>query len=355
VDLDADRPSVLADRLVNEILSGRDFADVGYRGSRRVRQRPVPDRIDEPGPAGLAIDPEDVLLVTGGARGITAAIAIDVARRYHPMILVVGRTAAGPGDEPPHVAGVGSERELKTALLADARRTGQPISAAAIEKAYTTIVRRREVRANLDAMRQAGARVEYRQVDVVDDRAFGRVIEDVYRTYGRLDGVIHGAGVIEDALVEHKRADSFARVFETKVRSALTLIRHVRPESLRLFVLFASVAGRFGNRGQIDYAAANESLNKLALHLDRRWPGRIVSLNWGPWAADGMASGAIRQQFIDRGITPIEVAAGCRAFDRELRYGRKGQVEVVLGQGHWDSVPSPADSESFHRIERSTV
>ena len=204
-------------------------------------------------------------------------------------------------------------------------------------------------------MRRFGAHVEYRQADVLDDRAFGAVIDETYRTHGRLDGVIHGAGVIEDALVENKTADSFERVFGTKVRSALTLVRHLRAESLKFLALFASVAGRFGNRGQIDYAAANESLNKLALQLDRRWPGRIASLNWGPWAANGMASGAIRQQFIDRGITPIEIAAGCRAFDRELRYGRKGQVEIVLGHGRWAHVPSPLSGEQFDRIERSAV
>jgi hypothetical protein len=134
-------------------------------------------------------------------------------------------------------------------------------------------------------------------------------------------------------------------VFDTKVRSALTVVRHVRPESLRFFVLFSSVAGCFGNRGQIDYAAANESLNKLALYLDRRWPGRIVSLNWGPWATLGMASGVVRQELIDRGMTPIEMAAGCRAFNRELQCGRKGQVEVVLGHGRWAQVVVPVSGE----------
>jgi malonyl CoA-acyl carrier protein transacylase len=355
VDLGPDRPSVMAERLVGEILNAADFAEVGFLGSRRITLRPVHDPLDENEQPRLVIDPQDVLLVTGGARGITAAITNDLARRYHPTLIVVGRTPAMTPDEPPHVAGVRSERELKTALLADARRTGGPISAAAIERAYTSLVRQREVRANLDAMRRVGARVEYRQVDVADDRAFGAVIDEVYLTHGRLDGVIHGAGVIEDALVENKTAESFARVFDTKVLSALTLVRHVRPESLRFFALFASVAGRFGNRGQIDYGAANESLNKLALHLNLRWPGRVLSLNWGPWAANGMASGAIRQQFIDRGITPIEVSAGCRAFDRELRYGRKGQVEIVLGQGRWDNIPLQVSRELFDRAERSAV
>jgi hypothetical protein len=68
-----------------------------------------------------------------------------------------------------------------------------------------------------------------------------------------------------------------------------------------------------------------------------------------------MASEAIRQQFIDRGITPIEVAAGCLAFDRELRLGRKGEVEVVLGGGRWESVPLSVSDDVFDSSERSSV
>jgi acyl transferase domain-containing protein/NAD(P)H-dependent flavin oxidoreductase YrpB (nitropropane dioxygenase family) len=345
VDLEVDHPSMVAERFVAEIECGADFAEVGYRGSQRITVRPMRSLLEEADPAEATIDPHDVLLVTGGARGITAAIAIDIARRCRPTLVIVGRTPAGPGEEPPHMAGARTEPEVKAVLIAEAHRTGQPVSAPAIERAYAALVRQREVRDNLEEMRRLGARVDYRQADVVDDRAFGAVIEEIYRSYGRLDGVIHGAGVIEDTLLEQKTPDSFARVFDTKVRSALTLVRHVRPESLRFFALFSSVAGCFGNRGQIDYAAANESINKLALYLDGRWPGRIVSLNWGPWATIGMASGVVRQELIDRGMTPIEIAAGCLAFNRELRCGRKGQVEVVLGHGRWAQVVVPVSGE----------
>jgi len=355
LDLETDGPSILADRIVAEIRSGPDFPQIAFRESRRLTPRPVRDLFDERAHPTLAIDSRDVLLVTGGARGITAAVAADLARRYRPTFVLVGRTEVGSREEPSYVAGVTSERELKAALLAEARRTGGTPSAVDLEKAFTSLVRQREIRSSIDTMRRAGARVEYCQADVVDDEAFGAVVDGVYSTYGRLDGVIHGAGVIEDALIEKKTSDSFDRVFNTKVRSAVTLVRHLRPESLKFLAFFGSVAGQFGNRGQIDYAAANDSLNKLALHLDRRWPGRIVSLNWGPWAANGMASDAIRRQFIDRGITPIEVAGGCLAFDRELRLGRKGEVEVVLGGGRWESVPVPVSGEVFDSIERSSV
>ena len=87
----------------------------------------------------------------------------------------------------------------------------------------------------------------------------------------------------------------------TKLDGALNLARLLRPEPLRFAVFFSSIAGRFGNRGQSDYAAANEALNKLAIWLDRRWPGRVVApasggrgrgSAWSPTWRDISARGA---------------------------------------------------------------
>jgi NAD(P)-dependent dehydrogenase (short-subunit alcohol dehydrogenase family) len=177
--------------------------------------------------------------------------------------------------------------------------------------------------------------VHYYAVDVRDDRAFEEFIDGSYAAFGRLDAVIHGAGVIEDKLIEDKAPASFARVFDTKVRSAFTLARKLRAETLKYLVFFSSVSARFGNRGQTDYAAANEVLNKLALQLDQQWPGRVVAIIWGPWTQIGLAEPAVQQQLIERGMHLIDPSAGRSAFHRELRLGRKGSVEVILGDGFW--------------------
>ena len=354
VHLDVPVPE-MGQRLAEEIVAAPDFVEVAWRGSRRLTSRPVPADLAEDGERQLAIDSDAVLLITGGARGITAAIATDIARRYRPTLVILGRTDISAHDERPQIADIRSERELKAALLAEARHTGQHVSAANIDAMYQALIHRREARANLDAMKSLGARVDYRKVDVVDDQALAAAIDDVYGRYGRVDGVIHGAGVIEDALIENKTADSLARVFTTKARAAATLARCIRPESLQFLVMFSSVAGCFGNRGQADYAAANEGLNKLAVELDRRWPGRVVALNWGPWASSGMASASVLRELGARGMTAIDTVQGCLAFDRELRSGRKGQVEIVLGRGEWAHAAAPASAQFFDVAERSAV
>ena len=102
-------------------------------------------------------------------------------------------------------------------------RPGDAITPSKVEAAYNHLLKEREIRENLHAMRSAGATLHYSQVDVSDERAFGNLLDAIYRDYGRLDGVIHGAGIIEDRLIDDKNPGSFARVFDTKVRSALVL------------------------------------------------------------------------------------------------------------------------------------
>jgi NAD(P)-dependent dehydrogenase (short-subunit alcohol dehydrogenase family) len=97
----------------------------------------------------------------------------------------------------------------------------------------------REIRATLAAL-GAGATAQYHAVDVRDAKTFGAVIDRIYASHGRLDGVIHGAGVIEDKLARDKTPESFARVFETKVNGALAIARHVR-DDIGFIVFFSSI------------------------------------------------------------------------------------------------------------------
>src|SRR5262249_44926966 len=106
--------------------------------------------------------------------------------------------------------------------------------------------------------------------------------------------------------------------------------------TLKLFVLFGSVSGRFGNAGQADYAAANEVLNRFAWRLTSEWPrARVVCINWGPWTSSGMAKDAVRAKLAQRGLVPIDSVSGCRFLTDELEFGRCQDVELVVGEGPW--------------------
>ena len=282
VDFEAEASAQdIAELLLIEAARPREDVEIGFRGGSRFVM--VTDRrpITTQGRPVLAPAPGAVILVTGGARGITAEIAREWSERHRPLLVLCGSSALPPAQESADTAGIEDQRLLKGALIKRARDAGQVVAPPAIEGAYRGLLKEREIRANIAALRSAAAGVEYHQVDVRDEAAFGGLIARVYATHGRIDGVIHGAGINEDKLVRDKTGDSFDRVVDTKIASSFILSRHLRPESLQFLALFTSVAGTYGNRGQSDYGAANEILSKLALHLDRKWPGRVVGISWG--------------------------------------------------------------------------
>jgi NAD(P)-dependent dehydrogenase (short-subunit alcohol dehydrogenase family) len=333
VDFDsAASASTAADQLLAEMAEKNGDVEVGYRNSVRMIPQLAAAQIDEDSSTGVSVDSSWVLLVTGGARGITAEATLELAERYQPTILLVGRTPLPETDESPNTIGITSAHELKAALIEEMRASGQEFTLAQIETRYRQLCREREIRTNIAAMQAAGATVKYHAVDVCDGQKFGNLIEEIYRSYGRLDGIIHAAGIIEDKLAEDKLPESFDRVFDTKVDSAFVLAKKVKADTLRFLAFFSSVAGRFGNRGQCDYVAANEVLNKLAVYLDRQRPGRAVAINWGPWAKAGMVTDEVEKQFAQRGVGLIAPAAGRLAFEKELRLAPKGAVEVTIGQ-----------------------
>jgi NAD(P)-dependent dehydrogenase (short-subunit alcohol dehydrogenase family) len=158
--------------------------------------------------------------------------------------------------------------------------------------------------------------------------------------------VIHGAGVVEDKLVRDKSVESFTRVFETKVRGAVTLHKVLR-DDVAFVVFFSSVASVFGNRGQADYAAANDTLDKLAHALQARVHGRVLSVNWGPWAGKGMVSPELEREYARRGIGLIPLNDGVELLLRELREGDREDVQIVMMCGSPESMSVPQPRSAY--------
>ena len=283
----------------------------------------------------LLVADETICEVTTDKIDVARTYTREIARRFQPTIVIVGRSSVPEDNEAGDTAGITEPRALKMALAARLGRPGSPATPAQVEPAYRRLLADRQVRANLLAITEAGARVHYHQLDVRDADGVAQLVDDLYAAHGRIDGVVYGAGVIEDKLIEGKTTDSFDRVVQTKTVGAFALVRALRPEGVKFLVLFSSISARFGNPGQGDYAAANEVLNKLAAWLDARWPGRVVSLNWGPWKTAGMVSDEVERLMNERGVRLIRPECGVAALIDELDRGRKGDVEVLLGAGPW--------------------
>jgi acyl transferase domain-containing protein/NAD(P)-dependent dehydrogenase (short-subunit alcohol dehydrogenase family)/NAD(P)H-dependent flavin oxidoreductase YrpB (nitropropane dioxygenase family)/acyl carrier protein len=319
----------IAEQILVEMGSREGPVEIGFDGSGRVALQPVRAPLNLEGDPAIRVDRESVILITGGGRGITFEVASDLAERCKPRLILVGRTPPPGPEEEEDTRHLDAPADLKAALINRCKQQGREPRLREIEALFHHIMKERELRRNLETLAGTGAQAEYCAVDVRDDEAFSRFLDDCYERYGRIDGVVHGAGIIEDRRILDKSPDSFDNVFDTKVNSAFTLARKLRPETLRFLVFFSSVAGSFGNTGQCDYAAANEVLNKLALYLDSKWPSRVVSINWGPWET-GMVTPELKRQFAKRGLALIPPKIGRKRLAQEIEYGVKGEGEVII-------------------------
>ena len=325
----------IARLIVQELFSYDGRIEVGYPKGKRTIFRTVPAPITSETSVKLEPKPNWVVLVTGGARGITAE-TISTLASFKLKLVIVGRSDYAETEEP-QIQGIEDIPNLRKVLLKQAKAERLSPTPVQIEKQIKQILRDRAIRSNLTRFRQQGATVEYISSDVKNPVELNQLVTEIYSRYGRLDGVIHGAGIIEDKLIADKTLDSFEQVFDTKVDSTFLLSQCLQPDSLKFFVLFSSVSGRYGNKGQGDYAAANEVINRLAWQLSQQWlQTRVVAINWGPWDTTGMATEEVKRKFREQGIIPISLEAGSQFFLEELQRGDREHCEVIAGTGPWE-------------------
>jgi len=325
-------PRWAAEALLAELLDIRhDLAEVAVDadGGRWTVGLEQSGTATDPLPGGRSVPPPgpgDVLVVTGGARGITASCVTRLAAEYGCELVLVGRTPVTDAD-PAWAAGV-ADPELKAAIVKQMRASGDRPTPREVERVYRSLTAEREVRDTLAAIRATGATAHYIAVDVTDVAALSTALAP-WR--GRISGIVHGAGVLADGLVADKKAADVDRVLSVKLDGLAAVLAAVADERLRHVVLFASAAGFFGNRGQSDYAVANSALNRIACGLRRERPDTAVtSINWGAWSG-GMVTPELERMFAERGVTLIPRDQGVALFVEQFRAERSGDVVVVAG------------------------
>ncbi|HWM84241.1 MAG TPA: aminotransferase class I/II-fold pyridoxal phosphate-dependent enzyme [Kofleriaceae bacterium] len=271
--------------IADEIAASDRTAEVSYAtGERRavsLRAAPL---------AARAISARSAL-ITGGGRGLGGRLALALARAGVTHLALLGRRPA--------------DGEVD-ALLADIAATG--------------------------------ATARYVACDVRDPEAVGAAVAEARAQLGTggFELVAHAAGVNADGAVEKTSAEDLESVFDTKVAGALGLWRACAADPLRCFLLYGSWAGRFGNRHQSIYAAANRALSGLVAPLAAERPDvRVVSVDLPPWQGSGMVDRlpeAVQRAMRARGVPFLTDQVGLAHLCAELA-AEPGAAEVVLGAG----------------------
>jgi acyl transferase domain-containing protein/NAD(P)H-dependent flavin oxidoreductase YrpB (nitropropane dioxygenase family)/acyl carrier protein len=340
---------IVADGLIAELSSVDREPVVVRRGEARLGLRMEAEGLGllgstGAGPAGdgaaeaaaIGLDRDSVVLLVGGAKGITARFATSLAAASRCRLELFGRTSLPAEEEEPAISAAGTAAELRAALIAGGLRVP-----AEIERSIGEIQARREVRDTVSRLTELGSTVRYHTVDMLDAEAVHGAVKEIHAEYGRLDGVVYAAGVIEDKLIAEKTPASFNRVYATKVDGARALLDAAGDLSQgpAFAVLFGSIAATLGNRGQSDYASANDALETLGREWSEVDGRRGLTVHWGPWAPtgtnNGMVTPELMRNYAQRGIELIDPEEGTMSLLRELAWGPADATAVVYTASGW--------------------
>ncbi|WP_068773803.1 non-ribosomal peptide synthetase [Paenibacillus sp. FJAT-26967] len=143
--------------------------------------------------------------------------------------------------------------------------------------------------ARLEELNGLGMHAEYHTADIADWEEMDLLFTELRREYGRINGIIHCAGIAGSGLMLRKDIQSFYKVMEPKIKGTWVLDRLTLQDELDFLITFSSVASLIGGIGQSDYTAANYFLDRYADYRAKQGR-RTLNLNWAAWGETGMAA-----------------------------------------------------------------
>ncbi|WP_242900827.1 type I polyketide synthase [Actinomadura terrae] len=283
-------------RVLDEVAATTAFSEARYdaAGTRRVptlRVLPV-----EPAATREPLGPDDVILVTGGGKGITAECALTMALDSGARLAVLGRSDPERDDE---------------------------------------------LAANLQRMEERGVAVRYARADVTDAEQVRRAVAETTAALGPVTAVLHGAGRNEPVSLAGLDTAEMERTFAPKIGGLRTVLDALDTGGLKLLVTFGSIIGRAGLRGEAHYATANEWLAAFTEEFADRHPDcRCLCMEWSVWSGVGMGERlSVVEELARDGITAIHPDEGVQIMRRLLAdpaapvtvviSGRTGTIDTV--------------------------
>ncbi len=289
IDIPFDAPDA-ASRVAAEARAASGYAEIRY-DAYGGRWAPVWDLLPlGEGRQELPLSEEDLLLVSGGGKGIAAESALALARETGAWLLLMGRSDAGHDQE---------------------------------------------LAANLRRVADAGVTFRYVRADVSDAAAVASAIREGQEALGRtVTAFLHGAGANVPQLIDSLDAAAFEKTLAPKLRGAQNVLAALDPDRLRLLVAFGSIIGRAGLRGEADYAVANDWLSRLVEEWKEAHPHcRCLSIEWSIWSGVGMGERLGRVDALLReGIQPISPEIGLEVLRRLLAHPEAPVSMVVAGR-----------------------
>ena len=321
----------IARLLIEETLRDSSAVEIGYKNGLRwtigLHEQPAVD-----GQPGMQLNKDSVFLITGAAGSIVSAITADLAAASGGTFYLLDLVPEPKRDDPDLKRFVADKDGLKRDLFARIQARGERATPALVERELASLERAVAARNAIDSVEDAGGTVHYFSVDLTDPVAVANVVKNLRERYGRIDVLLHAAGMEKSHILPDKDPREFNLVFDVKSDGWFNLLHAIGDMPLGATVAFSSIAGRFGNAGQTDYSSANDLLCKLTSSFRTTRPAtRAIVIDWTAWGGIGMATrGSIPKMMELAGIDMLLPEAGIPLIRRELTTGAT-RGEVVVG------------------------
>ncbi|NOZ08593.1 MAG: SDR family NAD(P)-dependent oxidoreductase [FCB group bacterium] len=292
--LDVHPAKDLQEVVLEEVSSVRTYAEASYNKEGKRLERRL-ELLNLSPLEKLPLGAEDVLLVTGGGKGISAECALDLARQTGVKLVLLGRSA--PADD-------------------------------------------MELNRNLKRFEAAGIGFDYIQCDLTLTASVEKAVASAQEQFGSVTAILHGAGVNHPKLLGDLTEVDLKSTLAPKVNGLRNLLGFIDPEKLKLLVSFGSIIAETGMTGEGDYALANGWLAYETENFARQHPKcRCLVLEWSIWSGVGMGERLGRVETLARsGITPISPDTGINLF-RELLSAELPAIAIVIS-GRLGTIPT---------------
>jgi NAD(P)-dependent dehydrogenase (short-subunit alcohol dehydrogenase family) len=361
VDFDADcSVAQLSEILIEETLRDPGAIEIGHKGAQRwtigIQEQPAAD-----GRPGLPLNKDTVFLITGAAGSIVSAITADLAAASGGTFYLLDLVAEPEANNPDLQRFKSDKENLKRDLFARIQARGERATPVLVEKQMTALERSQAALSAIESVRAAGGTAHYHSVNLTDADAVSKIVQQVRERSGRIDVLLHAAGIERSHFLPDKEASEFDLVFDVKSDGWFNLLHAIGDMPLKATVAFSSIAGRFGNAGQADYSSANDLLCKITSSFRTTRPEtRGIVIDWTAWGGIGMATrGSIPKMMELAGIDMLSPEAGIPLIRRELTMGGT-RGEIVVGKrlgalmNEWD-VTGGLDTTASERSDQKYI
>ncbi|MBL1204958.1 MAG: SDR family NAD(P)-dependent oxidoreductase [Calditrichaeota bacterium] len=329
------KTSIYADQIIAETLFDPGAVEIGYKNNQRWTVG-LQEKIVEDPNGGMELNKKSVFVVTGAAGSITSAITADLAQASGGIFYLLD-LAPKPDPTNPDIIKFNNDKEgLKRDIFQRLKESGQRATPAMVDKELAGLERSNSALSAIQAVENAGGKAFYYSLNLMDNEAVAKVIQEVEKTYGRIDVLLHAGGLEISRSLADKEAKEYDLVFDVKSDGWFNLLSAIGEMPLSAAIVFSSIAGRFGNAGQTDYSAANDLLCKSISSFRSTKPEtRGIAFDWTAWGGIGMAvRGSIPTIMKAAGIDMLPPEAGIPMIRRELTSGNnRGEFLVAQSLG----------------------